>query len=169
MMKTSTKDYFDRIGYNKNPEISLNTLNELIYLHTTTIPFENLNPILKIPVAIDIESITNKIIKNSRGGYCYEQNTLFYHVLSTLGFKTKTLSARVVWNLPTETITSLTHMLLMVTIKGIDYLVDVGFGGQSLTSAVAFKLNQTQKTPHELVRISPYKSEYLLEVKINNE
>src|SRR5215468_10325509 len=73
--------YFNRIGYSGGRSATLETLGSLHLHHALAIPFENLNPLLGLPVPLDIESLQRKIIRNRRGGYCYEQNFLFRHAL----------------------------------------------------------------------------------------
>lgn len=168
-MSINLKNYFERIGFTDTISNDIKTLVKLNYLHSLAIPFENINPFLKIPVQIDINSIQEKLIDNKRGGYCYEQNTLFYHVLTEIGFEIRPLAGRVIWNDSIDAITSLTHMFLMVTIDNIEYLIDVGFGAQTLTAPIQFILNIEQKTPHENYRIIEFENDFILQTQINNE
>jgi N-hydroxyarylamine O-acetyltransferase len=73
------QNYFERIGYEGAPSADLKTLNAIHLLHTHSIPFENLNPLLHWPIKLDIESLQEKIIQNKRGGYCFEHNILLSH------------------------------------------------------------------------------------------
>jgi len=168
-MNINLKKYFERIGFSDEVKINIETLEKLNYLHTLSIPFENINPFLKIPVQIDINSIQKKLINNKRGGYCYEQNTLFFHILTEIGFHVQPLAGRVVWNDSIDAITSLTHMFLVVTLNEIEYLVDVGFGAQTLTSPIQFVLNLGQKTSLEIYQIIEFENDFVLQTKINNE
>ena len=54
-------------------------------LQPQVIAFENLDPLLKRPVKLDAASLEAKLVKGGRGGYCFEQNLLFGHVLRALG------------------------------------------------------------------------------------
>jgi len=63
-----------------------------------------------------------------RGGYCFEQNTLFAAALTAIGFEVATLEARVRPPGATSTLPR-THMVLRVDIDGRAWLADVGFGG----------------------------------------
>ncbi len=77
--------YFQRIGYRGTAEPTVETLRALHHLHPLAIPFENLSPVLGWPVPLDLPSVERKLIREGRGGYCYEQNTLFAAVLRQLG------------------------------------------------------------------------------------
>lgn len=161
--------YLERIGYKETITNDLDTLNKIIFAHSISIPFENLNPLLKLPVRIDKDSVQNKLIQNKRGGYCYEQNTLLFHVLTEIGYNVRPLAGRVVWKQPIDSINSLTHMFLLVNVDDVEYLVDVGFGGQSLTTPLEIVLDIEQETTHEPYRIIKYEDDYVLQTKIADE
>src|SRR5215212_1208756 len=88
----SLHNYLQRIGYKGNYSPDLKTLQAIHVHHTETIPFENLNPLLRWPVQLDIESLQRKIIDNKRGGYCFEQNLLLSHALKEIGYEVRWLS-----------------------------------------------------------------------------
>ena len=92
--------YLERIGHRGSPRADIATLRDLQRLHTSAIPFENLSPFLGEPVKLDRGSLEEKLVARRRGGWCFEHNLLFTHVLRTIGFEVKTLAARVRWNVP---------------------------------------------------------------------
>jgi N-hydroxyarylamine O-acetyltransferase len=145
--------YFRRIGYEGGRTPTLETLRALHVRHTESIPFENLNPLLRWPVRLDAHSLEQKLVRDGRGGYCFEQNLLFQHALKALGFSVVGLAARVLWNAPEGAITARTHMLLRVDLDGTPYLADVGFGGQTLTAPLRLVPDIEQATPHEPFRL----------------
>src|SRR5205085_12496143 len=104
--------YFKRIGYEGERTPTFETLQAIQLRHVQTIAFENLNPLMGWPVRLDIESLQQKLVREGRGGYCYEHNLLFRHVLKALGFEVTGLAARVLWNEPHGAITPRSHMLL---------------------------------------------------------
>src|ERR1051325_366706 len=110
--------YLARIGHTGSREASLATLRALHLLHVGAIPFENLDVLLGRGIRMDLESVEQKLVRDRRGGYCFEQNTLFAAVLRALGFKVDAFLARVRWNVPQENRTPLTHMILRVEIDG---------------------------------------------------
>src|SRR4051812_3785438 len=103
--------YLRRVGFDGTPSPSLDTLRELHRLHTSAIPFENLSAFLGEPTRLDPASLEEKLVTHRRGGWCFEQNLYFTHVLRTIGFQLKTLAARVRWNVPPGVTTARSHML----------------------------------------------------------
>lgn len=161
--------YFRRIGYTGERTPTLETLREIQRLHTAVIPFENLNPLLGLPVLLDMDSLQQKLVHSRRGGYCFEQNQLLRHVLLALGFRVKGLAARVLWNVPEGEIKAISHKLLKVAVGDDWYLADVGFGGLSPTGPVKLELNTVQKTPHEPFRLIEINDELVLQASVKDE
>ncbi|WP_128548034.1 arylamine N-acetyltransferase family protein [Larkinella soli] len=161
--------YFHRIGYTGPRTPTLDTLRAIQLLHPQAIPFEGLNPLLRIPVRLDSESLQEKLIRGGRGGYCFEQNLLLMEVLQTLGFSVKGLAARVMWNIPEGVERPLTHLLLRIDLPEGVYLADVGFGGLTLTSPIRLEPDTVQKTPHEPFRLIRTGEEYILQAEIQAE
>jgi N-hydroxyarylamine O-acetyltransferase len=122
--------YLQRIGWNGTLRADSNTLRELHLLHATHIPFENLDIQLGREVSLETENLERKIVSNQRGGYCFEQNTFFQHVLKEVGFDVIACEARV--RMGRQIVAPRTHMMLLVTVDGEKYLADVGFGGDGL-------------------------------------
>lgn len=108
----------------------LETLRALHRAHVAAIPFENLEILLGRPIRLDIEALQAKMVRQRRGGYCYEQNLLFAAVLERIGFTVTGLGARV--RMGSDKLLAETHMLLRVSVAGADWLADVGFGGEGL-------------------------------------
>lgn len=162
------KDYFSRIHYDGQATASLDTLRELHFLHTQHIPFENLDPLAGKPVSIELPDIVQKLVHDKRGGYCFEHNHLFKAVLEQIGFNVTGLSGRVLWNGQTAQLAPRTHMLLLVTVDGRQYIADVGFGSMTLTAPILFQPDIEQSTPHETFRIVRSGDDYILEVQIRN-
>lgn len=161
--------YFDRIGYDGDQKPSLDVLRRLHLLHTQSIPFENLSPFLGMEVRLDIPSLLDKFTRQGRGGYCYEHNVLFRHVLQALGFRTKGLAARVRMNVPDSVVTPRSHMLLLVEIDGEQYIADTGFGGMTLTAPLRLEPGIEQDTPHGPFRLLQGEASYKLEAKVGED
>jgi N-hydroxyarylamine O-acetyltransferase len=158
--------YCRRIGFAGVREPTLETLRALHLLHPQAIPFENLDPLLKRPVALDVESLQRKMVRGGRGGYCFEQNTLFGQALNAMGFKFKELAARVLWNRPAGTVGPRGHMLLLVDIDGQGYVADVGFGGNTMTAPLALLAGVAQATPHESFRLMEADGDYIVQIDL---
>jgi N-hydroxyarylamine O-acetyltransferase len=158
--------YLHRIGFRGDSRPTLETLRTIHALHPQTIPFENLNPLLRRPVRLDAASLEDKLVRSGRGGYCFEHNLLLRHALEALGYRVTGLAARVLWGAPQGAVTSRTHMLLRVYVDGTSYLADVGFGGLTLTAPLRFATDVEQPTPHEPARITSSGNEFLMQAKL---
>ena len=146
--------YFARIGYAGPRKPTLSVLNAIAGAHTQSIPFENLDVLLRRPILLDPSAMFQKLIHDHRGGYCFEQNGLLLEILNALGFQAAPLSARVRWQRPREFTPPRTHVFLRVDIDGETWMVDVGVGGLSPTSAIRLDdSGRIQTTPHEARRI----------------
>jgi N-hydroxyarylamine O-acetyltransferase len=161
--------YFERLGYDGPAEPKLRTLQRIHALHAEKIPFENLSPFVGEPVRLDIESLQDKLLARGRGGWCFEHNILFAHMLEAIGFDVSRLAARVRWNVPPERVTARSHMLLRVRLPEGDYIADVGFGGLTLTAPLKLEPGVEQATPHEPHRITQLPAGYQLEARIAGE
>ncbi|WP_309084417.1 arylamine N-acetyltransferase [Chelativorans sp.] len=161
--------YFRRIGYEGPREPTLETLSALHLLHPLAIAFENLDPLLQQPVNLDLPSLQRKLVHSGRGGYCYEQNTLFDAVLRALGFRVSGLAARVLWGREDLPVTPRTHMLLRIELSEGTYVADVGFGRITLTAPLRLESGIEQPTPHEISRLDPEGSMWVMKAKIGEE
>jgi len=160
--------YLSRIGYTGPRTATLDTLQAVHALHPAAIPFENLNPLLGLPVQLDMESLQAKLVAGGRGGWCFEHNTLFRHALEALGFSVTTLGARVLWNaVPGNPIGPRSHMLLLVNLGGSNYIADTGFGGNVLTAPLRLEPHIEQPTPHETHRLLPIENGFVLEASFD--
>ena len=118
--------YLRRIRYDGPSEPSFASLRDLHRQHLFTVPFENLDIPLGIPILLDTQRIYEKVVTRLRGGYCYELNSLFRELLVALGFDVGTLSAQVARD-DGGFGPDFDHMLLKVTLDE-PWLADVGFG-----------------------------------------
>ena len=119
--------YLARIRLPARPTLDALGLAAVQRAHRLAIPFENLDIRLGRGIRIDSEVGVRQARDRRRGGYCFEQNRLFGDALAALGFTARPLLARV-W-LGASDDAGLTHMLLLVTIDGQDWIADAGFGG----------------------------------------
>lgn len=119
--------YCRRIGLSRPGVADRTTLEALHFAHIQHIVFENLDIHLGRPIEIDVPRIFDKIVRRSRGGFCYELNSLFGSLLLSLGYEVSLHEARVV--APGARGIPFGHVCLIVKCGGKDWLVDVGFGG----------------------------------------
>jgi N-hydroxyarylamine O-acetyltransferase len=166
---TDLAAYFDRIGYTGTPAPDRATLAELVLRHTLSIPFENFDPLLGRPVELAPDALVAKLVHARRGGYCFEQNGLFWRVLEAIGFMVTPLAARVLWNMDEDAVTPRSHMLLRVELPEGPAIVDVGFGGAVLTGVLDLVADVEQQTPHEPFRLLERGGEWRLQIRIREE
>jgi N-hydroxyarylamine O-acetyltransferase len=128
--------YLRRVEYEGALEPTEEVLRALHLAHATHIPFENLDILLGRPIRLDLDSLQAKLVHGGRGGYCFEQNSLFAAVLEEVGFPVTRLAARVRHG--ATAVLPRTHMLLLVRCEGKTWLADVGFGAEGLLHPVPF-------------------------------
>ncbi|EXJ87901.1 hypothetical protein A1O1_04828 [Capronia coronata CBS 617.96] len=87
-------------------------------------------------ITLDPEALFHKIVERRLGGYCMENNAFFSTVLRSLGYQLYVTGARISHALEgngknPDDFAGWQHEVILVTIDGRKYLVDVGFGSQS--------------------------------------
>lgn len=157
--------YLARIGYSGPKTPTLTTLQALSALHPAVIPFENLDVLLKRPIRLDVEALSEKLVHAGRGGYCFEQNTLLMAALQALGFSVRGLAARVQWRNPAAAVGARTHMVLLISLPEGGFIADAGFGGLTLTAPLRMEAGVEQQTPHGSYRLVAIGDELQLQAK----
>jgi len=161
--------YLARIGYHGPCRADLATLADLIAHQAASIPFEAIDVLLDKGVDIAPEGIFHKLVTRKRGGYCFEQNGLLRMMLEACGFAVEPRLARVLWMRPADApLLRPTHMVLVVTIDGRDYLADAGFGNGTPTAPLAFDVTGAQPTPLETFRLGASALGHLLEMQTDD-
>jgi N-hydroxyarylamine O-acetyltransferase len=120
--------YWRRIGLAGAPSPTRECLDRLILCHATAIPFENIEVLARRVPKLDLVGLQDKLVRQRRGGYCFEHNTLFRAVLQAVGFDAHPMEARIRSGVPADVITARTHLATRVVLDGADHLVDVGCG-----------------------------------------
>jgi N-hydroxyarylamine O-acetyltransferase len=160
--------YFARIGFVGKPTATLNTLQRLQALHTKAITFENLDPLMRRPVSLELPDLFKKFVEQRRGGYCYEQNIFFQSVLQEIGFTVSGLVAFSLWRRPPSACGPRIHMVLQVNLTEGRFIVDVGFGRLTLTTPLQLVPGIEQPTTLETFRLMPIDDEFQVQVKLKN-
>lgn len=118
--------YLQRLNYNGPRTRTLETLQALHQAHLLAVPFENLDIHLGRAIVLEEEALYDKIVRQRRGGFCYELNGLFAALLRELDFEVNLLSGRVMEN--GELGPEFDHLTLLVQLDEDRWLADVGFG-----------------------------------------
>ena len=141
--------YLKRINYDGDTPITKETLDELVYCHQMRVPFEtyDVHVFGKTP-ALDEQSLYDKIVTRKRGGYCFELNKCFELLLTALGFDARPVLSRAVRGRDGRM--PINHRGMLVNLEGIDYSLDVGFGGPMPAGALALIDGQEQEIRGEL-------------------
>ena len=137
--------YCQRIGFRGELKPDLDTLRALHEAHVGSIPFENVDVLLERPIRLDTEGLQEKLVRNRRGGYCFEQNNLFKDVLDAIGFNVTALAARVRFG--STGIRPRTHMTLLVDVDSRQFLCDTGFGMHGLLEPLLFEDGSVAELP----------------------
>lgn len=118
--------YLGRIGFSGDPRPDLATLTEIHRRHVEAIPWNNLDAFTGRPTGRDPASAFDKIVRQGRGGWCFEMNGLFAWMLESLGFRITRMAAGVMREtMGAEMLGN--HLALLVHLDEL-WLADVGLG-----------------------------------------
>lgn len=162
MNHTEIQSYLERIGYNQEIYVNTEVLFSLQRHHLFSVPFENLDIHNRIPV--HPENAFQKVVLNRRGGFCYELNSLFCDLLTSLGFNAVLISGCVsddTGNFGPE----FDHMTILVELYDQFFLVDVGFGEFSL-EPLKLVLNESLYDKRGTFRIRQFEKDRLIVEKL---
>ena len=129
--------YLARIDHPEPATPDLAALRSLHAAHTAAIVFENLDIQRGLGIDLEIDRVQAKLVGAGRGGYCFEQNTLFSAVLERLGYTVTRLCGRVRMGRATPDVPARSHMIVRVDLPEGPYLADVGFGAGQLIEPIA--------------------------------
>lgn len=124
MDQQTVATYLARIGVTEPVAADVDTLRLLHERHVLSVPFENLDYHRGVTVEMGQPAI-DKIVRDRRGGGCYELNPALGSLLSALGFTVAMMSGRV--HYPDRIGAPMCHLMLRVDLDE-PWLVDVGFG-----------------------------------------
>lgn len=161
-------EYLSRIDFKGTPKADLPTLFELMRRQLRSIPMENITVQKgQIPSLVP-EDIVTKILKDKRGGYCYEINGIFAMALTAIGFEWYFAAARPMFY-PVKR--PKTHMIIIVDLLGEKWLCDAGFGGYALREPLRLSENAEVSQDDDKYRIELDKQsgEYVISSLVVNE
>ncbi|MET9885309.1 arylamine N-acetyltransferase [Streptomyces sp. NPDC006430] len=141
-------EYLDRIGATRPEKADLEGLRHLQERHVLSVPFENIDYHLDREIHLG-EQAVDKIVRQRRGGGCYEVNSAFAVLLEALGYRVEVLPGRVYR--PDGLGPAMCHLALRVTLDET-WLVDAGFGRNS-RHPLCFDTSDVQQDPHGEYRV----------------
>ncbi|MBE7121698.1 arylamine N-acetyltransferase family protein [Bacillus cereus] len=158
---------FTRLNLEKRTEVKFEELSTILFAFAHTIPFENLDVIAGNAKEISKENLQKKILTSSRGGLCYELNTLFYYFLKDSGYDVQLALGTVYKNDINAWALEDGHITIILNYDNVLYLIDVGiaslvplvpvpFTGESVSSkngSYRVRRKDTSKGNYVLERI----------------
>ncbi|KAL3041008.1 hypothetical protein OYC64_011895 [Pagothenia borchgrevinki] len=151
--------YLSRIGFSGSPSRSLHVLRSVHTCHLLSVPFENLTVHSGGRVQLDPPHLYEKLVLQRRGGFCYENNSLFAWLLTQMGFQVTLLSAQVKNQTTGFYGPPFDHLVVMVTLDGQRWLCDVGFGGPGFRTPLSLDTRGPQEQGHRVYRITEQRNE----------
>ncbi|MBQ4370251.1 MAG: arylamine N-acetyltransferase [Oscillospiraceae bacterium] len=135
-------DYFDRIGYKGDGRPTLENLREILFCHLSHVPFENLDILAGIPLSVDPQYLFQKIVKDRKGGFCFEMNGAFSHLLRSLGYECRDHLCRMTTK--PGLVRPRLHRVTTVKADGARWMVDVGLMGDMPRNPLLLEANTVQ-------------------------
>jgi N-hydroxyarylamine O-acetyltransferase len=162
------QQYLKRINFQGEIELSFEGIKKLMQSQIFSVPFENIDVQAGKTISLVGNDIVNQIVDKNRGGYCYQVNGIFSLVLQEIGVPHYYIAVRPLVN-PGQN--AKTHLAIIATIENEEYLIDLGFGGNSIREPL--KLSQIgieiQQDFDTFTLVKTEEEEYLLQIKIGKE
>ena len=161
--KNNILSYISRVTA-KQPEVSISFIKELQNGHLGNFPFSSLGVLLHEDMSLESQVLFDRVITNTRGGYCFEHNKIFFEILKSLGFGCEIVLARVLLN--REIDIPRTHRITRVALPDRNYIVDVGFGPLCPREPLLLDSEEPQNQGDTVYRIiQPEQGRYLLQLE----
>lgn len=162
------QQYLKRINFEGEIKLSLEGIKKLMKSQIFSVPFENIDVQAGKIISLIGDDIVNQIVNKNRGGYCYQINGIFSLMLQEIGVPHYYIAVRPLVN-PGQN--AKTHLALIATIENEEYLIDLGFGGNSIReplklSEIGTEIKQDWET---FTLLKTEDEEYLLQIKIGKE
>lgn len=140
--------YLARLNIEKDAP-STEYLDALVRAHLYAIPFENLDTTLwHVPVSIEPRALRDKLLRQNRGGYCFELNGAFYLLLRALGFDAVMCPGRQLRH-DARCAVPATHCAVLVNVEGKVRFCDVGYGGPAPRGSLELECGRAQTVENE--------------------
>ncbi|MCM0003930.1 MULTISPECIES: arylamine N-acetyltransferase family protein [Bacillus cereus group] len=161
---------FTRLNLAKRTEMKFEELNTILFAFAHTIPFENLDVISRNSNAITMENLQDKILTRSRGGLCYELNTLLYYFLKDCGYDVQLALGTVYKNDINTWALEDGHITIILNYDNVRYVIDVGIASLVPLVPVPFtgEVVSSKNGTYRVRRKDTSKGNYVLERKDTN-
>lgn len=159
-------EYLTRIHYQGVPSATVASLKTLMQQQLFHIPFENLDVMAGKVISLVPEDIVHKLIQQNRGGYCYEVNGLFSMALQVLNIPYQLVAARPMFY-PVKR--PKTHMAIIATVDGQQYLCDLGFGSYGIRAPINLaNCNQEIQQDNDIFKLTKDGDDYILQALVES-
>ncbi|MFP3377195.1 arylamine N-acetyltransferase [Bacillus sp. SIMBA_069] len=161
---------FARLNLANRSEVKFEELNTILFAFAHTIPFENLDVIARNTKTITMENLQDKILTTSRGGLCYELNTLFYYFLKDCGYDVQLALGTVYKNDINAWALEDGHITIILNYDNVRYLIDVGIASLVPLIPVPFTEDpvSSKNGSYRVRKRDTSKGNYVLERKDTN-
>lgn len=169
-MTSLQEKMFTRLHLANRTEVKFEELNTILFAFAHTIPFENLDVIARNANTITMENLQNKILTISRGGLCYELNTLFYYFLQDCGYDVQLALGTVYKNDINAWALEDGHITIILNHDNVRYLIDVGIASLVPLIPVPFTGDSvsSKNGTYRVKKRDTSKGNYVLERKDTN-
>ncbi len=141
MTNEQIEAYLKRIEYTGGRELTGETLDKLIWAHISTVPFESLDlNMYGIVPSLNEEDLFHKFVELRRGGYCFEQNTIFGALLRDMGFPVYGVCVRLLGR--PGPLRPFSHKGCVAEAEGKLWYCDVGYGGPGPKGVVEIRAGE---------------------------
>jgi len=162
-LPTSLQNYISGFGLTIPSSLNISFVKVLKASHVARYSFNSLAVVMGEDISLDLEDISQKIVQNGLGGYCFEHNKLTFELLKSLGYDVQLIMARVLNN--KENDVPRTHRLTLLNHQGNNYVIDTGFGGNCPITPLLLQPDLLQKAGHDVYRIiAKQNGEYDLQI-----
>lgn len=159
----NTERYLHRIGMDMPKAPTADALKALTRAHLIAVPFENLEVTDEHrEPSLETDALFDKIVLRKRGGYCFELNKAFHHLLCSLGYSCYPVAARVIHKRREPC--PLSHRATVAVIDGKRYFCDVGFGGAGPKGIVEMEETAVQTVAGEQFTLREDGGSYVISI-----
>ncbi|MDB4837314.1 arylamine N-acetyltransferase [Marinomonas sp.] len=143
--------YVNDLGLVISGQPDMEFVTSLQAKHIEKYSFNSLAVVMGEDISLDLDDISEKIVGRGLGGYCFEHNKLTFELLKSAGYDVTLTMARVLNNQDNDV--PRTHRVTLLTLDGVVYLIDTGFGGHGPIAPLALQPDLSQKAGEDVYRI----------------